>query len=266
MKRKAIISPELSLVCAGAALLFIAYWLIFALTTDDGVGRGALQALNNTLPALGLAWVIHLMLFRYVWNATFAVRLIIQIPLSILFAFVWYIAILVIRELREGWLTNGFSTRPFVPVAFAWQMFQGVTFYALTAVTSLAIFLNRRLHDAQNIIAPRLNSVASTILARTSDGTESVQIQAITLISGAGDYSEISLPGRAVLSTTTLAEFEMRLPQDQFFRAHRSHIIRLDAIERSEPGGNGRTIIHLTDGRTVTTSRAGTRLLREAAL
>lgn len=254
------------LVAVGAGLLFLGYWAIFYLTTDDGIARSALASVNNTLPAIALAWLVHLILDRYVWPTGMAVRLLVQLPLSILFALTWYVAILVIRELRGDWLTEGFTIKPFVPIAFAWQMFQGVTFYTLAALASLSIVLSRQLREARQIAEPDRSAQAPTLLVKTPDGPEAVAIEAITSISGAGDYSELTLPGRIVLSTTTLAEFESRLPQDHFFRAHRSHIVRLGAIDRSESGGNGRTILHLRDGRSIMTSRAGSRLLREAAL
>jgi hypothetical protein len=259
------------LVGIGAILLFAAYWSIFALTTEDGVARGAVQAFNNTLPAIVLAWLTHLVLDRHVWTARPALRFAVQIPLALLFALAWYLAILVIRQLRGDWIANGFEIQPFVPIAFAWQMFQGVTFYALTAVSSLAIVLHRRLTavtDAERAEAAAASAPVApdTILVRTPEGSEAIPIESITTISGAGDYSELALPGRTLLSTTTLAEFESRLPPGRFLRAHRSHIVRLGAVVRSEPIGNGRTAIHLADGRAITTSRAGTRFLREAAL
>ncbi|MEO9824272.1 MAG: LytTR family DNA-binding domain-containing protein [Paracoccaceae bacterium] len=260
--------PVRVLPFVGAVLLFAGYWAIFYLTTEDGFTRAAIAAANNTLPAIGLAWLTHLVLDRYVWTANPSVGLGLQVPLAVLFALVWYVAILVLRELRGDWLTEGFAIRPFVPIAFAWQMFQGITFYALTALASLSISLSRRLRSAeeQTTIGEQVTERASMLLIATGDGAETVAIQAISTISGAGDYTEVRLPGRAIYSTTTLAEFETRLPQDRFFRAHRSHLVNMDAVERSEPAGNGRTTLHLADGRTITSSRAGTRLLRELAL
>lgn len=258
--------PSVSLAVIGSSLLFASYWSIFIITTDDGVWWAAIASANNTLPAICLAWLTHLVLDRYVWPAPFAVRLAVQVPLSVLFALAWYVAILVIRELRGDWLSEGFAIQPFVPVAFAWQMFQGVTFYALAALASLSIVLSRRLRIAE--AKPEVESSAQmqTLLVRTGDCMEAVSATTVISISGAGDYSEVCLPGRTIYSTTTLADFEARLPQDQFFRAHRSHLVRLSAVERSEPAGNGRTVLHLVDGRSITTSRAGTRLLREAAV
>lgn len=255
-----------SLAALGACILLLSYWAIFYLTTDDGIVRSAVVSFNNAVPAIALAWLVHLALERYVWPARMAVRLLMQVPLSILFALTWYLAILVVRELRGDWLTEGFSIQPFVPVAFAWQMFQGITFYALAALASLSIWLSRRLSAAGNEAPSGPAQETQTILLRTGEGAESVSTDTIVSISGAGDYSEVRMPGRTIYSTTTLAEFEARLPQDKFLRAHRSHLVRLGAIERSEPAGNGRTTLHLLDGHSIVASRAGTRLLREAIL
>ncbi|MGB3721950.1 MAG: hypothetical protein WA979_03915, partial [Pacificimonas sp.] len=195
--------PISSLVAAGAGVLFLSYWAIFYLTTDDGFAGSALMSLNNTLPAIALAWLVHLILDRHVWPTRIAIRLLLQVPLSILFAVTWYLAILVIRELRGDWLTEGFSIKPFVPIAFAWQMFQGVTFYALAALASLSIVLSRQLREARATAEPNRPAQASTLLVKTPEGTEAVPIDVISCVSGAGDYSELALPGRTVLSTTT---------------------------------------------------------------
>lgn len=267
MSRRTPPPTVVHLVTSGALLLFSAYWLIFAVTTDDGFIRSGLSAFNNTAPAIALAIVTHLFLDNLVWRKSLLIRIVAQVPLAILFALAWYLAILVIRELRGGWLENGFSTTAFVPVAFAWQMFQGVTFYALVALASLVILLNRRLAALEEA-APRgsRSHRLSRLLVKTRDETETVDIEQIVAISGAGDYSELVLSDRSLLSTTSLAEFEARLPDDQFIRAHRSHLVRVGAITRTEPAGNGRTVIHLCNGTHITTSRAGTRQVREAAM
>ena len=260
------IDPVTRLVLAGALILFLAYWTIFAVTTDDDLLHSAIDALNNVVPAMALAWIAHLLLERYVWRLPMQWKVLSHLPAAIIFSLAWYVAILVIRELRGDWLTEGFVVRPFVPVAFAWQMFQGVTFYTLAALASLSIVLSRRLAEMTNILEGPVRDSSKTLLLRTIDGAESVAIESITTISGAGDYSELRTSERKYLTTTTLADFEKRLPKDAFLRAHRSHIVRLAAIVRSEPAGNGRTTLHLIDGQDLVTSRAGARLFRETIL
>ena len=255
------------LVSVGSALLFTAYWLIFAITSDAGLAGGAMSALYNTVPAVALAVVAHALLDRFVWPGHRWVQWGVQIPAALAFAVAWYIAILLIRALRTDWVEDGFSLKPFAPVAFAWQMFQGVTFYTLVALASLAIWLSRRIDQlidaASNPPAP---TALTSILVKTQDETQGVAVDDIVMVSGAGDYSEIVLRDRTVLSTSRLARFEATLPADRFIRAHRSHLVRIGAIRKTEPAGNGRTTVHLSNGTHIVSSRAGARLLRDAAL
>lgn len=261
------LSPNV-LVAIGSTLLFIAYWLIFALTTDDGLLRAGASALYNAAPAIILAIVTHLFLTRFVWTWKRWIKLAIQVPAAILFAFLWYLLILVVRSLRSGWAADGFLVAPFVPVAFAWQMFQGVTFYALAALASLAIVMRDQIADLskQAAITDCSLTPPTTIMVRTGNETQSVAIDDIVSVSGAGDYAEIVLADRTILSATRLGKFEDVLPDHLFIRAHRSHIVRLTAITRSEPAGNGRTVLHLSNGSSVVTSRSGSRAFREAAI
>ena len=262
-------SPPISVLVGAAALsLYTAYWLIFAITTDDGLIGSALTAFYNTAPAITLAFVCHALLDRFIWPNGRWVHLGAQVPAAVLFALIWYLAILVIRGLRAGWIENGFSVSPFSPIAFAWQMFQGVTFYALVALASLAIVMRRQIIALSDAVAniPLDRPSPKSILVKTQDETHNVPLDEIVAVSGAGDYAELVLLDRTLLSTTRLSRFEAILPDDLFIRAHRSHLVRLGAIMRTEPAGNGRTVLHLANGSNMVTSRAGTRLLQEAAV
>jgi two-component system, LytTR family, response regulator len=268
MRQPAPSLPLRVLITAAAVLLYVAYWLIFAITTSDGIIGSMGTALNNAAPAIALAFITHAVLDRFVWSQAPLVQLAAQIPAALAFAFVWYLAILVIRGLRAGWTETGFSVAPFAPVAFYWQMFQGVTFYGLVALASLAIVMRRRIavlvEQAQQPRPER--AVPKNILVKTQDETHNVALDEIVTVSGAGDYVELVLADRTLLSSTRLSRFEALLPESQFVRAHRSHLVRIGAITRTEPAGNGRTVLHLLNGSSIVTSRAGARLVRDAAL
>lgn len=64
----------------------------------------------------------------------------------------------------------------------------------------------------------------------------------------------------------TLGDFEQALQSVRFIRVHRSHIVNVARIERAEPAGGGRMLLHMDNGEAVQTSRAGTRLLRDRIL
>ena len=262
--------PEAALAVACAILLFTAYVTVFATTTDDSTTDILKTSLINTAPAVALAVVLHRLLAFTVWTRPTAVQLLVQLPLAIVFAVAWYFAVLVGNGAREGWLAEGFSVRPFVPVAFAWQMFQGVTLYAVAALFSQTVDLRAKLRaDGQTkpedgsarTIAP----TPRTLLIRRNGEAERADFDEIVRISGAGDYVEIVLIDRTILSSSTLGDLEGAVPADAFVRAHRSHLVRLAAVRRAEPAGNGRTTLHLVNGDSIVTSRAGSRAIRDAS-
>ncbi|APE27834.1 LytR/AlgR family response regulator transcription factor [Aurantiacibacter gangjinensis] len=250
---------------AGIATLFAVYLAVFLLTRPDGFSANLWRATYNVLPVVPLVFGFHALLQTQVWPRRLAIATTLQIPLALAFAFTWYLAIIVLRGLPSDWVQSGFEVRPFVPIALVWQLFQGVSLYAVVALASLAITLAQRAALVEMTSVEAAAPAAQTILLKTGNEHEAVDIVDIIRISGAGDYCEVHLQGRIVLSTTSLAQFEARLPESAFIRAHRSHIVRLGAISRSEPAGNGRTVLHLVDGSSITTSRAGSRALRESA-
>ena len=253
------------MVAGGGLLLFATYWLIFYLTTDDGLLGGSLNAALNAIPALALALVVHLILNKYFWDRGSGLVQLAHVPLATGFAILWYLAIRVMGALQSGSITEVLSVRPFVPVAFAWQMFQGVTFYAVAALASLCVHLHHRIELLESSGDSGI-SRQPFLMLKTEEGTEKISHDEIVTISGAGDHAVVTLRTRKVTSSTNLSQFEALLPQEYFIRAHRSHIVSLAAIERSEAAGNGRTTLHLANGSTVTTSRAGTLALREATV
>lgn len=247
-------------LCLGV-LLFLCYMIVFWLTVDQSPLRHVRDALVNTAPAMLIGTLMHGVLTPFVWPRRALVQLIVQIPLALLFASSWYLAIILARSLGGNWLTEGISAPPFVYIAFVWQMFQGVTLYAAIALFSLVLHLRRQLaaRSADVAAAP---GQPDTLLVKVDGELTSLSLSDIISISGAGDYSEITLSRGKRLSTTSLNTFEDRLPPDRFLRVHRSHIIRLSAVEKAEPVGNGRLLILLSSGDTVTASRSGARALR----
>ena len=248
----------------GLALMFAVYLGVFALTRTGGFEEHLWRATYNTAPLVPLTLGAHAILSTQVWPRSLLVASILQIPIALAFAYFWYLGILVLKDLPGSWMQSGFEVRPFVMLALVWQLFQGVTVYAVIALGSLALTLQARLDDA-SLPQEAEPATSRTLLVKSGEEHHMISHDEIVRITGAGDYSELHLENRTILSTTTLAEFEQRLPDDAFLRAHRSHLVRFDAIARSEPAGNGRTTLHLVDGSHVIASRSGTRLLRDRA-
>jgi len=68
-----------------------------------------------------------------------------------------------------------------------------------------------------------------------------IQIDRIESVSAAGNYVEIVERGQRYLMRATLKQVEDLLPDTDFIRIHRCHLVRRDEIERikSQPSGNG---------------------------
>ena len=159
-----------------------------------------------------------------------------------------------------------FVVTNFIARAMAWQTFENVTLYAAVAAISYA--------QAPRLRAPAMavpgqapspqpgQREPSRYLVRSGDELRPIDIDRIVSISGADDYAELSTLDGKRLVAMTLAEFEATLDSTRFVRIHRSRIINLDFVDRAEPDGAGRLLLHLRTGETIATSRTGARLLK----
>jgi hypothetical protein len=86
--------------------------------------------------------------------------------------------------------------------------------------------------------APQL---PATLLVNKGADQCLIQINRIECVSAAGNYVEIIERGQRYLMRAPLKQVEDLLPSGEFIRIHRSHLVRLDQIERikSLPSGNG---------------------------
>lgn len=262
-------SPPLNgwlLAAAALALLGGGYFTAFLVTGQMSPGESFYASLRNATPAVLLGMALHSLLERTVWPHGHALRWLALIPLGFLFAFGWYLSILVLIGARDGWIDEGFSVDPFTGPGFVWQMFQGITLFALAAAISRAVYLQTLLATRTAASEAGQASHDQPLLVRKDGEIVALDKDEIVLLSGAGDYVEVFTRTDRFLSNGTLIEFESRLGETQFARAHRSHIVRFDAIERAEPAGNGCLSLHLSNGMTIKTSRAGARLVRENSL
>lgn len=265
------------LATGGFILFWAAYVLVFHVTIDQPFRRSLSAATNNIVPAAGLAILAWMVLDRFVLQRRLALQVAAHLILALVYATTWYVLVVTVQSVEPGWLEDGFSVRPFAYVAFVWQMFQGVTLYAVIAGFTYAVHFRRQLTalraERDMLIAnrtedaePAQRKAANTLLVRRDDEIISISLGDIVRITGAGDYTEVVTAKGSSLSTTTLAEFETLLPEDRFVRVHRSHIVNLDAVASAEPAGNGRLSLHLNDRTSVIASRTGTRRFRAATV
>ena len=254
----------------GLALLFAGYLFAFATTLDQPFPRALSFAAINTAGAAVAGLLFHPLVARFAVGRPPPWPALLHPALAVGFAVAWYFCTLAGFALTPGWMSQGLRVAPFGPVALSWQLFQGVTVYAV-----LALFIHwrqavRDLERQRKVSPEPFAQMADKTIARPESllircDKEVVPVAAGDLIriAGADGYSEVITRTRRILSTTPLSRFEAILPADQFVRAHRSHIVRLASVEHAEPAGNARLLLHLEDGARIMTSRAGAKRLRE---
>ncbi|MBC2777304.1 LytR/AlgR family response regulator transcription factor [Parasphingopyxis marina] len=244
---------------AAFAALFLAYILAFSIPMGLS-GSAFLSALTN-VAALAVCTVPTVALLQAVKPSRFGipVRIVFHALAAVGFAYAWYFVILVGFATAADWIRNGLVARAFNENSLVWQIYQGITLYAM-----ILLYIEWRAagHRQTNGETDAGTRTEGHLLLRDGNEIIGVDHTDIVRLSGAGDYVEIATAVRTFLSNRTLTAFAESLPED-FVRVHRSHIIRQGAIVRAEPAGNGRLTLHLSDGEAVTTSRDGARLIRQ---
>jgi hypothetical protein len=255
-------SPAVAVQSAALIVLFFAYLIAFSVM--QGISTGALVAALVNAGALGLCGFVTGAVLRAAEPARFrpaVLLLLFHVLAAVVFAFLWYFAVLAGFAMTGNWLREGLVARAFSENAIVWQIFQGITLYVMIVLlldrSRAAALSGEASPDSETGAEPK-----GPLLLR--DGGEIIALDhdEIVRLSGAGDYVEVATAVRTFLSTRALASFARSLPPE-FLRVHRSHIVRYGAIARAEPAGNGRLTLHLKGGTAITTSRTGARLIRK---
>ncbi len=71
------------------------------------------------------------------------------------------------------------------------------------------------------------------------------------------DYVALHSQGKAYLKQQTITSLAEQLPDKQFVRIHRSHLVNVDLIERIEPYTKDSRVVVLRDGSQLPVSRSG---------
>lgn len=104
-----------------------------------------------------------------------------------------------------------------------------------------------RLNEHRAVCAARpASDVPKRLMLRHRDGMNLINIEDILMVQREDRSTAVLLrDGRKLLTPDPLGEFAQRLPEDTFFRAHRSYIINLDQIDSIMPYGRWTHIVRL---------------------
>jgi two-component system LytT family response regulator len=101
------------------------------------------------------------------------------------------------------------------------------------------------------------------VFVRDGDRCWLITVTSIALFEADGNYTRVYFDDNRPLVRTTLQRLETRLDPAVFFRASRTHIVNLRAIERLEPDVSDGLRAYLRTGHEVTVSRRQARRLRD---
>ena len=251
-----------SLWLAGTGLLWALYAFVFVSTTNAGLGQAVGDAFCNVLPLSLLAVAVRAVLKAEVMRRSTAVQTLSHTGLAVGFSFTWYATLVLLLAVSgdlRGW---EFRIIGFHGPALTWQVFQGLLIYVAVAATCYAVRGGREAATV-TIVEERAAPPALTrYLIRQDDELTPVDADEIVSISGAQDYAEVVTTRGRHLVRLSLSELEARLDPTRFVRVHRSTIINLHRLQRTEPAGGGRLVAHMTNGYAVAVSRSGVQELR----
>ncbi len=259
--RKAVVAW----LCIGFGLSCI-YALVFLLTeTRIGWRDASLWAVSNAGPHVMMAIPLVDRIALRLTEQRLPVALLFGTATVITYALLAYGAAVFLLALSGGVRTEGIFVRFFSGPALPWQIFQGSAYGTIALLAGLWLDARRRL-EAVASLAATAEIKPQRWLVKTAEGIVPIDPAEIVRIEAAGEYSRIVLPTTTLLSRIGMAACEERLAGLAFLRVHRSHIVRLDAIVRAEPAGNGRLQITLSNGDQLISSREGARMVRSAAI
>jgi two-component system LytT family response regulator len=257
-------SPPTSVrfVVIATLLVMGAYTAVILLALGNSLGEALLGGVANTVPVVLLGLAARALIFRYlVGHAAWRVALG-HAVLGSGFVVLAYWSLLVLLGVVHGVSATEFDVRPFDVRAMAWQSLQNLTTYGLIATLSHLQARSAAPVTEGEVAPPGLAGVSGRYFIRIGDDIRPIDLAEVISIVGADDYTEVRMLGGRHLVRMTLTEFETTLDAGRFARVHRSRIVNLDRIDRAEPAGNGRLLLHMEDGDLIQTSRAGARLVR----
>jgi DNA-binding LytR/AlgR family response regulator len=120
-----------------------------------------------------------------------------------------------------------------------------------------------RLARALARVGERAAASPKALLVRKARGLTRVPLEDVAYVRAAGDYAELVLrDGGTELSEKSLDKLEALLPED-FFRAHRSHLVRLSDVALLRTSEGSRAEVVLKDGTHLPVGRSRLAALRE---
>lgn len=254
-------------------LVFAVYTLTLWGARQSSLFDAMAAGVANTIPVVIFGAIARRVIVTRLIGKSVWVQVVGHAALCIAFSLCSYWLLIVLLGMRYSPSPLNFVVKSFITSGMAWALLENVTIYGLLASLSYA----RAPRLAPNVAAvvqaaaplsqkEPSHKEPSRYLVRIGDELRPIDLDRIVSIAGADDYAELSTLDGKRLVAMTLAEFEATLDPARFVRVHRSRIVNLDYVERAEPAGAGRLLLHMRTGEMVSTSRTGSRLLKSRVI
>lgn len=247
---------------------------IFVARDDTDLGAAIVGGIANTVPLILFGGVVRRFIIEKIVGRSAIRQILSHAILCMAFSVLSFWVLIILLGMANGASPFAFEVKPFGKGS-AWQLLENATTYAVIAALSYLQawrpIPNARLAVREAEVGlpagfsdrelPRKWRVSRHFI-RSGEDILPIDVSRVVSITGADDYSDVATLDRNHLVRMTLAQFEKTLDAALFVRVHRSSIVNVDLIERAEPAGGGRMLLHMANGQIIQASRAGWRLLR----
>lgn len=244
------------------AVVLAAYATVFMIARDFTLLQAFVGGLANAVPTSFFGLAAYWFVRAYIVGRPLLLQVAGHAVAGALFSLLTYWLITILLGVAGAASVTEFSVRPFPHPASAWQLLQNLTTYGIIATLA---YLHAR--PASATIALPGAAAPATPLSRyfikSGDDLVPMDVDKIVSIAGADDYSEVATLEGKRLARMTLTEFEQALDPARFIRIHRSRIISVQHVQRAEPAGGGRLLVHMENGESIPASRSGSKRLKD---
>jgi len=256
----------LQLAVFGTPVVFAAYTLVLSVGHDSSLLQAVPGGLANTVATVFFGLIAYWVILHWLKKRRAAVQFIGHLVVCSAYALSSYWLLIVLLGAVTGLSVIQFEVVPFPVRASVWQLLEDVTIYGILAALAYRNGSAPEVRVVLNEGRDETPTGLSRYFIRSGDEIQPIDVHSIVSISGADDYADVATLDGRHLVRMTLAEFERSLDPARFIRVHRSRIVNVERIDRAEPAGNGRLLLHMQDGEAIPASRTGSRLLRDRVL
>lgn len=197
---------------------------------------------------------------------TWLTRLLVHLPLSVVFSILHVAGMYSIRNLVFSQLGKPLEGGDLTWIfAFEYRKDVAVYFAVLLVIYSYREISRLRLGEAQ-LSAPANKQADTGILVSKRGLFHFIEPSDIQWVEAAGNYVELHVGSETYMLRSTMKEIEGRLGNESFARIHRSAIVNRDEVKRVSPAMNGDKTVLLNSGHELRLSRRYTQNLEFQAV